>query len=304
VFLVIGESIADLIGRGAGWTFDARPGGSPLNVAAALARLGEPVRFASQIGDDVLGAMLRSHLVHSGVLMDGIAADDLPTNLAFVRLDASGVASYDFRVAWSGLAAGASLRGVDYLHTGSLAATMEPGRALVLNAMRRAHRSGVCVSYDPNIRPAFAPDRAQAVSIVEKCIGFADVVKASDADISWLYPYDSIIDVARRWIAHNSCRLVVVTRGADGAVALYRSGELWSSAPGVRVEDTVGAGDSFMAGLLHSLRRHGTGPLSYESVHAALRFANAAASVVCGRRGADPPTGAEVEGLLRPTENA
>jgi fructokinase len=298
VFLVIGESIADLIGRAGSWTFDAHPGGSPLNVAVALARLGQPVRFASQVGDDLLGTLLRSHLVHSGVPIDEVTDDNLSTNVAFVRLDPAGVARYDFRLAWSGRAARASLGGVGHLHTGSLACTIDPGRTAVLNAMHRARRAGVYVSYDPNIRPALAPDHGRTVSIVEECIEVADVVKVSDEDISWLYPHASITDVAQRWLGLGACQLAVVTRGADGAVALFPGTEVWCPAPPVTVVDTVGAGDAFMAGLLYSLRKHGTGQLSYEPIHAALRFANGAAAVVCGRKGADPPTESDVANLL------
>ncbi|GLW25954.1 carbohydrate kinase [Microbispora triticiradicis] len=317
-FLVTGESLVDLIGAPGSWTFTAVPGGSPLNVAVALAALGRPVRFAGETGDDLFGGLLRDHLTRHGI-GTGDLAPAASTGLAFARVGADGSASYDFRFEWR-LSAPVALDGVTCLHTGSLATLVAPGGDHVRALMRAAKAAGVTVSYDPNIRPSLAGDRSAAVALVEECVRLSRLVKVSAEDLDWLYPGEPGLDVARRW-AGLGPELVVVTRGGDGATAVLRdwlSGDgvpsegvpgegvpgdevITCPAPAVEVVDTVGAGDTFTAAYLDALHDdalHGKplpdGALTPARVAEALRRGCAAAAIVCTRAGAVPPTRAEV----------
>lgn len=300
-FLVVGEGLVDLIGEAGQWRFGAVAGGSPLNVAVMLAALGRPVRFAGEAGRDFFGDLLRAHLARHGV-SDADIADADATGLAFARIGADGSARYDFRFTWR-FSAPVRLAGVRRLHTGSLATLVEPGAARVLRLMDAAAGAGVPVSYDPNIRPALAGEHARAVAAVERCVRRADTVKASAEDLAWLYPGEPYLEVARRWAAMPHARaaarpvqrLVVVTLGEDGAVAVFGGRALACPAAKVEVADTVGAGDAFTAACLAALDG---GPLSLERVAQALRRGCAMAAVVCTRNGAVPPAPGEVEAVL------
>ncbi|MGI5157694.1 carbohydrate kinase family protein [Microbispora sp. CA-102843] len=291
-FLVVGESLVDLIGTPGSWTFTAVPGGSPLNVAVALAALGRTVRFAGETGDDFFGGLLGDHLTRHGI-GTGDLAPAAATGLAFARVGADGSASYDFRFDWT-FSAPVALDGVTCLHTGSLAVLAGPGAAHVREVMRAAAEAGITVSYDPNIRPSLIGDRARALAHVEECVRLARLVKVSAEDLDWLYPGEPWLDAARRW-AGLGPELVVVTRGGDGATAVLDDEVITCPAPAVEVVDTVGAGDTFTAAYLDAL--DGT-DLSADPapgrVAEALRRGCAAAAIVCTRAGAVPPTREEV----------
>lgn len=286
-FVVAGESLVDLIGEPGGWTFTARPGGSPFSVAVGLATRGHPVRLASEVGDDFFGGLLRAELVARGVDAADLAVTAAPTSLAFVQLDSAGVADYDFRFSWR-FAAGVSLVDVDCLHVGSLGTAVPPGADAVAELARAARDAGITVSYDPNVRPSLAGPRDAAATRVERLVGLADVVKASAEDLAWLYPGETDLAVAARWSGLGPA-LVVVTRGGEGALGLHAGRLTRCTAPPVRVVDTVGAGDAFTAELLSTLA--GAGGFAgrpLPGVDRALQQATAAASAVCTQRGAAP----------------
>lgn len=286
-FLVVGESLVDLISEPGTWQFEAAPGGSPLNVAVGLAAAGHEVRLASELGDDMFGGLVRAHLTRYGVGSADLAAAD-PTNLAIARLDSSGGADYDFRLGWT-WAARPDLAGVECLHVGSLGAVMAPGTEAVRETVADARRHGIPVSYDPNVRPALMGPGAAAA--IEELVGLADLVKVSQEDLAWLYPGTADVEAATRWL-DTGPRLVVVTRGAQGAVAVRPGSVVECPAEPVAVVDTVGAGDAFTAGLLSSLARSGAlADPTRAAVTAALRHAGAAAAEVCAHRGAAPNPG-------------
>lgn len=308
-FLVVGEALVDLIGEAGSWRFDAAPGGSPLNVAVALGAAGHEVRLAAEVGDDLFGGLIREHLARHRVDPRELRVTPAPTSLAFARLDDDGVAGYDFRLQWT-WPGGACLDEVTCLHTGSLATVLTPGADAVAATMTAARGRGITVSYDPNIRPSLLDDQPGARARVAQLVATADIVKVSAEDLAWLYPDASDLAAAERW-AQTGPWLVVVTRGAAGAVALYQGDVIECTAPKVAVVDTVGAGDTFTAWLLSRLapalptpRPAGSteaGPAAGPSrrrVVDALRYATAAASAVCARRGAAPPAAEAVAALL------
>ncbi|MDV9201013.1 carbohydrate kinase family protein, partial [Streptomyces sp. Wh19] len=250
--LVIGECVADIV-RLPGAADQVHPGGSPANVAYGLARLGHGTTLLTQLGPDANGRLIRDHLAGAGV---EVRTDDATaaTPSAAVTLDSDGRATYTFEIAWA-LGPVSLDRPPRHVHTGSIAAVMEPGAATVLGAVESL-RTSATVSYDPNVRPELMGDHDSAVRRVERCVALSDVVKASDEDLEWLYPGQDPERVAERWLTAGPA-LVLVTRGGDGALAVLPGGRVTVDALPTEVVDTVGAGDAFMSGTLHALAGHG-----------------------------------------------
>ncbi|NWL27531.1 carbohydrate kinase [Paenarthrobacter ureafaciens] len=303
---VIGEALVDVVQRSSG--IEAHVGGSPLNVAVGLARLDHPVQFLGRYGKDAYGDSVGAHLRSSSVMVP-LPPDDKPTSVATALVDDDGAATYTFDLAWDvpGLIGRLPLmlQGATLLHTGSIAAFLEPGAGEVLAAVEFAHPR-CTVSFDPNCRPSIITDREYARRQAERFVSLADVVKASDEDLEWLYPGEDVLDSARRWMAlggHEGPAMVVVTRGARGPWGITRAGETQLPAPLVDVVDTVGAGDSFMAGLLSAIADRGLDgaqnrdelrAMPAETLAAIMDHAARAAAVTVSRAGANPPSRAEL----------
>lgn len=295
--LVIGEALIDRV-RDADGDVVEHPGGSPANVAMGLARLDHPVDFATRIGSDERGSRIASHLTRHGVNLVKSSMGPHSTSVAEAHLDASGAAEYTFDLHWDLPRLTVPAR-TGHVHTGSIAAILEPGAQSVVDTLRVA-REHATISYDPNIRPDIMGDLGLVRAQVEQIVALADVVKASDEDLALLYPGLSVPEVLRRW-AQLGPAVVVVTRGADGAVfGLNTIGEL-AAVPSraESVVDTVGAGDSFMAGLLSGLAAaHLTGPdgrgrlrkASLAEVRPAVERAMSCAAVTVSRAGAYAPS--------------
>ena len=314
-FAVVGEALVDLGGKGNVCT--VRPGGSPANVATGLARLGHPATLYARLGDDPFGRLLHAHLTGAGVTLAVPPDPAYSTAVAIVNLDA-GTASYGFRTAPGNLCpdVGPAMDATE-LHTGSLATALAPGNASIATLLAARRGEGLTVTFDPNCRPALTPDREKVRADVERFVGLSHVVKASEEDLEWLWPGRAAEQVAREW-ARRGPALVVLTRGGEGASCFWAGGGRADVAvPPVKVADTVGAGDSFMAGLLSGLLAAGLlgavppgggesprerlraatqGPGTAPAVRAALERAARVAAVTCSRPGADPPTAAELAG--------
>ena len=305
MFVVIGEALVDLVGQRGGRTMVAHPGGSPANVALGLARLGDQVTLITRLGRDSFGEMVSAHLEQSGVRVDSGPDAGARTSLAVASL-AAGVASYDFRIEWDiGDLAPLPVE-TRCLHTGSLATVLEPGAGQVTDLLERERERGrVTISYDPNVRPALLGQPEEARPGIEHLVSLSDVVKVSDEDLRWLYPDRRDEDVARDWLALGA-PLVVVTRGGEGVFAVTAHLELTRPATPADLVDTVGAGDSFTAGLLDGLgradllggaRRDDLARIDRSSLISVLDEAGLIASITCSRPGADPPTMAEMEAV-------
>ncbi|WP_062203494.1 carbohydrate kinase family protein [Demequina salsinemoris] len=300
--LVIGEALVDAV-HSADGTITRHPGGSPANVALGLARLERDAELLTWLGDDADGALVRDHLRSSGVTLSPGSLDAEATSVATATLDASGAATYEFSLVWD-LAANPMPRlSPTIVHTGSIAAVLEPGASAVLSTVESA-RDTATITYDPNARPSLMGDPAEARIAVERMVRLADVVKASDEDVAWLAPGEEIADVAEAWLALGAA-LVIVTRGSEGATAWSTEGEVDVRAPRVDVADTVGAGDSFMAGLIDGLWSEGVlgakhrgalQSMDLDTVSAILERCVSIAAVTCSRPGANPPTRDELDG--------
>lgn len=302
-FLVIGEAVADIV-RVPGLPDTAHPGGSPANVAYGLARLGRSTALLTQLGADPVGGLIRDRLTAAGVelITDGQPAQATAT--AVVTLDEQGRAAYAFDVRWT-LRPAEPPAGVRHVHLGSIGAVAEPGAATAL-ALAARLRPRATVSYDPNVRPALFGEHGPAVAQVERCVGLADLVKASDEDLAWLYPDEPVGAVARRWLALGPAA-VFVTLGGEGALAFTRGQEVKGGPVRTEVADTVGAGDSFMSAALDALAglsllgagaRPALAALHDVTLAAVLRHATTAASLTVSRPGANPPDTAELRAAL------
>ncbi len=298
--LVLGEALIDVV-RSPDGAVAEHPGGSPANVALGLARLGHPVSLRTSIGSDDRGALIAAHLEPEGVELAAGSRTDGPTSVAEATIDTTGAATYRFELAWE-VAPPVSVDGATHLHTGSIGATLEPGATAVLDAVERA-RTGATVSYDPNARPSLMGQPQDVRAKIEQIIGLSDVVKASDEDVHWLYDGAAIPEVMRLW-GRLGPTVVVVTRGGEGAVVAVNGVVASLAAPTVTVADTVGAGDSFMAGLISGLldagllggtdARSALRAAGLDQVRPAVERALACAAVTVSRAGANPPRRDEI----------
>lgn len=313
MILVCGEALVDLFldpPEGAQMAGRAVAGGSPFNVAIGLARLGVAAGFLGAISRDGIGAMLAGRLSQEGVETRFIARSDRLSTISAVAMGADGQPSYGFhgegaadRFLMPADLPAALPPEVEALSFGSYSMAVEPtGSALALLAAREHGR--LVISVDPNLRPGAVPDMALWARAAERFHRAATIVKASEEDIriAWggrLAPQDA----AAYWLGFGA-KLVVITRGADGALGFCAAGAVALPARAVAVRDTVGAGDSFHAALLARLSQ--TGRLSLDGIAgldlAALRellaYASAAAAITVGRHGADPPNASEVASTL------
>lgn len=309
-FVVIGEALIDLSPPAGDGSCIARPGGSPMNVAIGLARLGQPTAFAGRLSADPFGTVLRRYLERSAVSLQHVVAAADPSTIALVDL-ASDQARYQFSLGadfqWQAAELAFLPGGAQAVHFGSLASWLPPGDAAVAVAVEGLRQAtSVLISYDPNVRPALQPDPDPARRQVEQAVSLAHIVKASSDDLAWLYGPGSADAVARHWLALGA-NLVVITAGADGATGWTPERPPVSRPPfDVQVVDTVGAGDAFTSGLLDALARRDLlaaprlAALSDAAIlAAALDDACRTAGVTCSRAGANPPTRAELDELAR-----
>ena len=285
--LVVGESLVDVTRDGAKTT--VRPGGSPLNVAVGLSRLGVPTTLLTQLGEDAYGELVRAHLAASGVAV-ALLGPPGRTGSATARLDAFGQASYSFDLRWDPPRQELP-DGHDLLHVGSLGATLPPGADVVAALTGQARERGMDVSLDPNIRPAMTPELGDVRRRVRDLLALADVVKLSEEDGAAVFPGRSADQVLEDLLAAGAPALVVLTRGDSGAVLATATARVAVAAAPVAVVDTIGAGDSFMAALLAGLvaARDSWSSLDEAALRALGESACQAAAITCSRAGAQPP---------------
>ncbi|MDX3530192.1 carbohydrate kinase [Streptomyces sp. ID05-39B] len=299
---VVGECVADAFTEPANASNELAlrvlPGGGPANTAVALARLGTRARFLARLSGDVFGRLFRAHLEASGVdLADAVPATE-PSTLAVAELDAAGQAAFSFHAQntadwqWTpGELARADLSETVCVHTGSLALVREPGGAVVEEFLATAAPRAT-ISIDPNVRPLLVRPDAYRARLARWC-ALADILRLSEDDLELLLPGTSPEQACDLWHAAG-VRLVVITLGAGGALASLDGERLRVPAVATRVVDTVGAGDSFTAGLLHHLGARGLlggrlTDLGLDEVAQVCRFATRVAALTCSVAGPNPP---------------
>lgn len=298
--LVIGEALIDIV-ESNGSVLGEYVGGSPLNVAVGLSRLGRGVDFLTHIGEDVHGERIIDYLKSAGVQLVSGSTGDGRTPTARAVLDAAGAARYEFDIDWQ-LSGTPEVATPLLVHTGSIATVLEPGcRATA--ALLDAYRMSATISFDPNVRADVVQDDDIARGRIDRLVERADVVKVSEDDLRWVDARHSPEQIARAWLEVGPS-IVVVTTGERGAFAVCRDGAVSVPARPVHVVDTVGAGDAFMSGLLDALwsrgllgadRRRELAAISTDTLAGALQTAALAASLTVGRAGADLPDRAELD---------
>lgn len=297
--LVIGEALIDLVVEESNADEpQAHPGGSPMNVALTLSRLGRPVELVTWFGNDDHGQLIQDHLDASNVPVSAGSRGASRTATALARVASDGSATYEFDLDWNPPAPIVIPSNAAFVETGSIGATLEPGYEAVLEAIERASTSAI-IAYDPNARPTIMSSPDELLPLFEKYLALANLIKASDEDIAWLYPELSVDEVIKHWFSLGNAQLIVLTRGKSGPTAWTRAGVQVSRVPEkVNVVDTVGAGDSFMGALIDALWRRdlkfaknagAIGELSQAEVTSILDEANAVANVTVSRAGANPP---------------
>jgi fructokinase len=312
---VIGEAVIDLVPGDRPGTFDAVPGGSPYNVAIGLARLGHYTTLMARLGNSAFGRILRDHARAEGIDLDAAPLAAEPPTLAVVTLDAGAQASYDFYVdgtadwRWTSEETDLVPSETVVLHFGSVASWTPPGDARILELAHRLRAKGdVLITYDPNVRPGLLGNYRHGQRMIERAVRLAHLAKASVDDIAWLYPDWAAADVARHWLRLGAT-VVVITRSGDGADAFTAAGpSIHRPALQVPVVDTVGAGDSFTAGLIGSLISRGLyAPADLarcpaDQLSAAMDDAILVASLNVQRRGNDPPTLADLAAVMNQSQ--
>ncbi|MFH9201810.1 carbohydrate kinase [Streptomyces anulatus] len=300
---VLGECVADIFEDPAqsgpdGLSLRAMPGGGPANTAVALARLGTPTRFLGRLSTDIFGTLFRARLNASGVDLTASVNTSEPSTLAVADLDATGQAAYTFYAdgaadwQWTDQElAEATKDDAVCLHTGSLALVRQPGGRRIEDHLAQA-REQTTVSIDPNVRPLLVPPSVYRERLPSWCAA-ADILRLSEEDCGILAPGASFEEACDTWHAAGT-RLIVITLGGRGALVSLDGTRVTVTAPPVVIVDTVGAGDSFTAGLLHRLAALGhlgsrLDELTLEDVTDACSFAAHVAALTCSVSGANPP---------------
>ena len=300
LIVVAGEALIDLVPRAAGPLADLSPrlGGGPYNTAVALARLGSPVAFCSRVSRDAFGEALLDNLRAAGVDVSPVQRGTEPTTLAVASLGTDGSATYSFYVEGTAdrffTAPDRLVEGARAVSFGTCSLVLEPGASGYEKLLRASARQGVFTSLDPNIRAGLITDPDAYRARFRSWLPYTGLLKLSEEDAHWLR------GSPEEWLAAGPAA-VVLTRGGDGLVAHTRAGEF--SVPGERVEvvDTIGAGDTVNAALLHRLAAHDAldadvaATLGEDVWRDVLGFAARAAALTCSRPGAQPPYAAEVE---------
>ena len=285
---VCGEVLIDILPAG------PVVGGGPANTAKALARLGYDVDFIDGISSDAYGVSAHKELEQDGVGLGLSLRSDKPTCTATVTLDSAGgaryeffikaTATFDFNASWL---PDASMLKPSLLHIGTLATIIEPGAGVLFDWAVRVGEFAPIV-FDPNIRPSVMGNRATYAVAVEKWASISSIVKLSDEDIKWLYPDETLDEVAHRWISGGvSC--VVVTRGAHGLIGYTEHGMEEVDGAKVSVIDSVGAGDTVGAIIVEGVIAHSVAGLQGRVLNEVLHKAAVAAGITCSRAGAQPP---------------
>jgi len=283
-------------------------GGSCLNIAVGMARLGAPAGFVGGISTDLFGRMIADHASASQVELRYATRSEHQTTLAFVRTiggepqyafydEATASRNWIYRRGWI------PFDEIEAIHVGSTTLADHHGAAQAL-AMVGDARGSVTISFDPNCRPKLVKHRARYVEQMDAFAAAADIVRMSDVDFEFLYGGSDYAGRAKSLIKAGAS-LVVVTRGIGGVQAWHReAGAAEVQAPTVDVVDTIGAGDSFQAALLFALRaigrigRQALAQMNSEELGRVLSFASSCAAFTCARAGADPPRQSEVGAAL------
>ena len=300
MILCCGEALIDMLPRTSTEgeaCYAPYAGGAVFNTAIALGRLGAKIGFYSGIAQDMMGEVLTETLVNSKVDTSTVVYSDRPSTVAFIKL-VDGQATYAF---YDENTAGRMLSkddlptevAADTLFFGGISLPVDPCGA-TYEALCHREAANKVIMIDPNIRPGFIRDEATYRARIEGMLSVADIIKVSDEDLTWLFGEGDMMDHAKKLI-NNGAKLVCITEGAKGSYGITAESVVFVEAQKATVVDTVGAGDTFNAGVLASLQSAGkltkaaVAELDEETIRTALSLGNRAAAVTVSRAGANPP---------------
>lgn len=303
MIVVAGEALIDLVPQGRGALAGLKPalGGGPYNTAVALGRLGSPTAFCSRTSLDAFGEALLDGLRGAGVDVSTVQRGSEPTTLAVASIDDGGSAAYSFYVDGTAdrlfTAPAALPSGTRAVSFGTCSLVLEPGASAYEELLRAAAAQGVFTALDPNIRAGLIPDADAYRARFKNWLPSVSLLKLSEEDALWLG------GTPQEWLAAGPSA-VVITHGGDGLSVFIRDGGVLA-VPGEKVDvvDTIGAGDTVNAALLHglaaldALSSAALAALSVTDWTRLLRFAARAAAITCSRAGAEPPYASEVGAL-------
>ena len=296
-----GEALIDMLPRTSAQgvaVYQPCNGGSIFNTAIALGRLGIKTGFFSGLSTDFFGDSLKAGLEASHVNLKYTKIWDKPSTLAFVKLD-NGHARYSF---FDDNSAGRMLTkkdlpklgsDVEALHFGSISLIPEPGASTLEALMKREAKKRV-ICFDPNIRPSVIKKRREYLARANRLVALCDILKISDEDVKWITGKDDLAGAAKKWLKAGA-KVVIITKGGSGVEAFTKKFSVSHPSKPVTVVDTVGAGDTFTAGILAALSqagkltKAGVAGLDEATLHDAISFAARAAAVTVSREGANPP---------------
>ncbi|MBG1232897.1 carbohydrate kinase family protein [Aestuariivirga litoralis] len=307
MILCCGEALVDLVQRDeeGGNVFRAYNGGGIYNTAIALGRLGEQVGLFGGMSKDVFGESLRAQLRAAHVSEKFLRIKDRHTTLAIVKVNAEGNAHYFFI---DDASAGRWIEKKDMpklastikaLMVGGIHMASEPAGSTYEAFAKKAAKNHV-IAMDPNVRPPHIKDRKKFLARLSRMIAISDILKISDDDVKWVTGSSDLTKAAKSFLKKGA-KIVAITRGGAGCHLFTTRFSFDAAAPAVKVADTVGAGDTFNAGLLHALNTQGLfakkaiAEISEEQLKTAANYAMRAAAVTVSRPGADPPWAHEMQ---------
>lgn len=291
--------------RGGADGFVPHCGGAVYNTAIALGRLGAQTGMLTGLSGDMFGQLLSAGLRASHVDVSHVITSERPTTLAFVRL-VDGHATYEF---YDENSAGRMLERRDMpvlsgevtaLYFGGISLACEPGADAYAELLRQNGRARA-VMLDPNIRPGFIRDIARYRARLDRIMALSDIVKVSDEDLNWINPEPLSLREKVEGLLNKGASLVILTRGGEGATGfMARGDEVQVPAVKAEIADTVGAGDTFNAGILAKLselgclHKVGLAELPPEALRTALTYGAQVAAITVSRAGANPPWASEL----------
>ena len=307
MIICCGEALIDMIPRvGDDGQSSYLPvtGGAVFNTAISLGRLEEDVGFFSGVSYDPFGEMIIEALQDSNVNKNFCLRNSYPTTLAFVELK-DGNASYRFYDESSAMRMFEEKNisqippSVLALHFGGISLIPEPCGS-VYESLLKTFASSSVISLDPNIRQHLIFNKAKHKSRLNRMISQSDIIKVSDEDLEWMTGEANPENLIQSWL-NDHAKLVIITRGSDGLTAYTKGYKIEKEARKVEVVDTIGAGDTFNAGILSSLKRmnclskKSLTNLDEKTLNKCLSFAIEVAALTVSKAGANPPWRAELK---------
>ncbi len=317
MFVVGGESLIDLVSEpveaDGAVRLAAHAGGSPYNCAIALSKLNNDTGFLCPISTDSFGDMLLGPLRQAGVAQLLAERVKAPSTLAVVTFEGINARYRFYREADHAFTREGLLkalpRRVELFQIGGFCPILPEDAEIWLAVAEAARAQGALISIDPNVRPFLVDDFASYRARLDRFLDLAHLIKMSDEDLKSLDAGISIEAHARELLARPNCELVVVTLGENGSRAFTAAGEAEAGIYSPPIfGDTVGAGDSLMAGLLTTLAERGLlavgslRGLDGDTLREVLHFGAVVAGLNCAYKGCVPPTRAEVDAVLNAAE--